>query len=214
MGKMGKLFGCPTFKEKISAKHSAVIVVDIQNIFCSGNQKPLTSQVVLPIERFLSKVRDFKVPLIFIKQDIAAFKNSPTGREILVRNGKASLLKDDSKDKLAGELCIKPQPHDKILTKTTYSAFFKTSLSKNLHKAGIKTIIATGVATNVCVETTVRDAFMHGFYCIVLKDLVASYDERLHESALENINTNFGEVCHSMEILSEWEKEGRHKKVF
>ena len=213
MKKIDKLFGCPSFKEKISARHCAVIVVDIQNIFCSGDQKPLTSQIVLPIEKFLAKVRDFKVPLIFTKQDISAFKNSPAAREILVRNGKASILKDDSKDKWAGELCIKPQPNDKIVKKTTYSAFFKTSLNKNLNKSGIKTIITTGVATNVCVETTVRDAFMHGFYCIVLRDLVASYDERLHESALENINTNFVEVCHSREVLAEWEKERRKKPL-
>jgi len=198
-------FGCPDFKEKIDPTHTAVIVVDVQNIFCSGELKPLTSGIVSPIEKFLVSARKYNVPVIFIKQDVTAFKKSPTAREIIVRNGKAQILKDNSMDEWAGELCIKPEKNDIISPKTAYSAFFNTSFEVTLNSMGIKTIIATGCATNVCVETTVRDAFMRGFYAIVVKDLTASYDAKQHESALENINTNFGEVRSSGEVLAVWE---------
>ena len=92
-----------------------------------------------------------------------------------------------------------------MLRKKKYSAFFGTRLDSILKSKKIKTLIMTGVATNVCVDTTVRDGFMRNYYIVLPEDCVASYSKTLHKAALENMNTNFAYVTDSKELLRIWE---------
>ncbi|MFQ5541638.1 MAG: cysteine hydrolase family protein, partial [Candidatus Binatia bacterium] len=77
---------------------------------------------------------------------------------------------------------------------------------------GVESVLVTGVATNVCVETTARDAFMYDYYVTMVEDCSAAYDPRMHEATLQNMRQHFGLVASSQEIISIWQRL-QQKKV-
>lgn len=99
---------------------------------------------------------------------------------------------------------LKPNPNDTVLVKHRYSAFKDTELDLLLRSRKTNSIILTGVNTNVCVESTARDAFMMDYYVVVPRDCVASHSKDLHEGSLKNIDHFFGEVADSQAIMKCW----------
>jgi len=83
-------------------------------------------------------------------------------------------------------------------------------LKNNYHQPkrgkGIRTLIITGVATNVCVEMTAKDGFMKDYYIVVVRDGTAATAKELHDSALSSIASHYGEVVDSGDILRCWDK--------
>jgi hypothetical protein len=73
-----------------------------------------------------------------------------------------------------------------------------------LKAKGIESVLVTGVATNVCVETTARDAYMYDYYVTLVGDCAAAYDPKLHENTLENMRRHFGLAASSEEIMETW----------
>jgi ureidoacrylate peracid hydrolase len=65
-------------------------------------------------------------------------------------------------------------------------------------------VLVCGVATNVCVETTARDAYMFDYYVTMIDDCSAAYDSKLHMGTLENMRRHFGLVASSHEIVDSW----------
>jgi ureidoacrylate peracid hydrolase len=104
-----------------------------------------------------------------------------------------------------------PQPGDMVVHRHHYSAFIGTGLADSLKNAGIETIIVTGVATNVCCETTIRDGCCEGFYVVVPRDCVATYDSEDHERSLEHMDNYYAVVTDSQAIMKQWqERKGSH----
>jgi ureidoacrylate peracid hydrolase len=68
----------------------------------------------------------------------------------------------------------------------------------------IQSVLVCGVATNVCVETTARDAYMYDYYVTMVEDCSAAYEAKLHLGTLENIRRHFGLVATSQEIIDTW----------
>lgn len=101
---------------------------------------------------------------------------------------------------------IEPLPGDIVIQKHRYSAFVNTPLDTVLRSKGIRTLIMTGVATNVCVESTARDGFMRDYYIVFVKDCAATTSEELHNNTLKNIARGFGEVVDSSDIVNCWER--------
>jgi ureidoacrylate peracid hydrolase len=91
------------------------------------------------------------------------------------------------------------------VTKHRFGAFESTDLDLVLRSQGIRTVIMTGIATNVCVETTARQAFLKDFYVVFTSDCTATYSQRAHDGTLENIDHNFGQVVTSDEIAACWQ---------
>ncbi|WP_375464106.1 pyrimidine utilization protein B [uncultured Methylobacterium sp.] len=88
-----------------------------------------------------------------------------------------------------------PEPGDIVLPKPRYSGFYNTALDSLLRARGIRTLVFTGIATNVCVESTLRDGFFLEYFGIVLADAThQAGPESLQEGALTNIETFFGWV--------------------
>ena len=78
-----------------------------------------------------------------------------------------------------------------MVEKNTYSAFNKTRLQENLEKIGVKEVIVIGVMTNLCCETTAREAFIKGFRVFFSTDATATFNEELHEATLMNLAFGF-----------------------
>ena len=90
---------------------------------------------------------------------------------------------------------LTPLPGDIIIPKTRYSAFFNTNLDSMLRSRGIRTLVFTGIATNVCVESTLRDGFFLEYFGIVLKDATHHAGPAfIQEATLYNVETFFGWV--------------------
>ena len=86
-----------------------------------------------------------------------------------------------------------PQPGDIVIPKPRYSAFFNTQLDTLLRARGIRTLVFTGIATNVCVESTLRDGFFLEYFGIVLEDAThQAGPDYVQKAALYNIETFFG----------------------
>lgn len=199
--------------EKLRPEHTAIIVVDMQNDFCSPAGTMAKVRDVTPaytlvpkIEQFISKARTAGAKPVFIymcRGPEDAY--GPYEEMIRRRRRKFRLCEPDSWGvKIVDELT--PQEGDEIIRKRAYSAFIRTDLDRKLQELGIKTLIMSGVATNVCVESTARDGFMLDYYIIFARDLMAAYDENLHENTLRNIKEHFGDVLTSEEILAVWGK--------
>eukprot|EP01018_Ginkgo_biloba_P011485 Gb_23881 [translate_table: standard] len=80
---------------------------------------------------------------------------------------------------------------DKLVHKHTYSGFYNTDLEKYLQEQGKNEVIITGVMTNLCCETTARDAFIRGFRVFFSTDATATSNKDLHNSTLKNLAYGF-----------------------
>ncbi len=98
-----------------------------------------------------------------------------------------------------------PLPGEFVVRKHRYSAFVSTDLNLTLKSRDIRTLIMTGVSTNVCVESTARDGFMRDYYVVLLKDCTAASSEEDYNGTLRNIARFFGEVTDSSDVLRCWE---------
>ncbi len=98
-----------------------------------------------------------------------------------------------------------PVPGEPIIDKPGKGAFWATDLHAIMQNRGIKQLIVTGVTTEVCVNTTVREANDRGYDCLVLSDCVGSYFPEFHDMGLKMIKAQggiFGWVADSTKVLS------------
>lgn len=90
---------------------------------------------------------------------------------------------------------LAPQPGDIVIPKTRYSGFFNTNVDSVLRARGIRTLVFTGVATNVCVESSLRDAFHLEYFGVVLEDATHHLGpDFIQKAAIYNIERFFGWV--------------------
>lgn len=199
-----------TFREKISPIHTALLVIDIQcDYFCKGGIIDLmgydcqANEVILPrLEEFISRGRRCLKSVIFTRQTMYPYLRSQVQIEHYTRAGMIRPFNPGNENFHH----IAPESEDIILPKHRYSAFIGTPLDGILRAKEIKTLILTGVATNVCVESTARDGFMMDYHIVVPADLTAGVNEEAKRMSLLNINTFFGEVVESESILEAWEE--------
>ncbi|HEY3851532.1 MAG TPA: isochorismatase family cysteine hydrolase [Steroidobacteraceae bacterium] len=100
---------------------------------------------------------------------------------------------------------VYPWPTEAVIDKPGKGAFYATDLHAILQNHGIRQLIVTGVTTEVCVNTTVREANDRGYDCLVPEDCVGSYFPELHEAGLKMIKAQggiFGWVSHSKHVLA------------
>jgi ureidoacrylate peracid hydrolase len=90
------------------------------------------------------------------------------------------------------------------MTKHRYSAFVHTPLELYLRARGATTIVLAGVATNVCVHATARDALHAGFLPVVLEDATASHTPEAHLRALEDVRGFLGRVATVADLGRIW----------
>ncbi len=204
-----------TLEEKVDRKNATLLVVDMQNDFCHrdgslakrGKDMTATHQMMPRLKRLISEARQAKVPVIFIRQTLSELTTSQAGREMRLKrmSGGGELpLQEGSWGAEFFE--VAPEPGECVVTKHRYSAFAGTSLDLILRSMGIKTLIMTGVATNVCVETTARDGYMEGYYIVFLGDCAATHSIEEQEATLRNIEGYFGVVNTAEEVIAAWRK--------
>lgn len=99
---------------------------------------------------------------------------------------------------------LEPSPEEPLVIKHRHSCFFKTDMDMILRKAGIRTLLMTGVGTPYCVEGSVRDAHALDYQVITVSDATATRELEEHLAALKRVETAFGHVRDVETILKTW----------
>jgi ureidoacrylate peracid hydrolase len=177
---------------------TAVLVVDMLNDFC----KPGGAMVLPGYERLIGPqltvigaARQSGASVIFIVDTHR--RNVGGDREFLKRT--PHCIENSWGAQVIDELAA--HPNDLFVVKRRYSAFFNTDLDLTLRDLEIQFLIVMGVVTNICVRSTVHDAFFLGYQVIVPEDCVAATGPREQESSLYDIATHFGAVSDSRGVV-------------
>lgn len=209
---------------KATPAHTAIIVVDVQNDFCAqggmmwkeGLDLTTVQEMAAKLPDFLDRAREAGVLVIFVRNIYSTDTNfylSDTWLEQAARKRAGSYTTRPvcAAGSWEGDFYGNVRPHasDPIVTKHRYSAFYNTDLDTILRANGIRTLVFTGVATNVCIETTAREGFVRDYYVVVTKDGSACYSPEDQQSTLRNIDRYFGEVAELGELAELWASERR-----
>lgn len=98
---------------------------------------------------------------------------------------------------------LEPQRGELVINKTTTSPFTSTGIARTLHHLGIAGLVIAGVSTDVCVESTARDAADFGFRCVIVDDACTSLYDADHHASLATFARLFGRVTSTQEVIQE-----------
>ena len=200
---------------RIRASDTAVIVIDMQNAYASvggyvdkaGFDVAPAAAAIGQIARVLETARGAGMPVIYLQNGWDA-DYVEAGTPASPNWHKSNALKTmRARPELAGQLlarggwdyelvdALAPQPGDIRLHKTRYSAFFNSQLDSVLRSRGIRTLVFVGIASNVCVESTLRDGFHLEYFGIMLEDATHHLGpDFVREATVYNIEKFFGWV--------------------
>ena len=187
----------------------ALIVIDVQNDYCDdqgtfGKLGFHLGAVQAAAERIVHLVevaRRAGVPVVWVKTHHDRSTNS---RNWLSRRTRAG-LEICATDSWGAEFYrAKPAADEIVVVKHRYSAFVGSKLEVVLRTLARPTLVFCGVTTNVCVESTLRDAFMRDYDTVLAEDCAAAFSEREHDGAVHNVRTYFGRVADSATIAGLW----------
>lgn len=198
------------------------LVIDMQREFLSpggfaerlGNAVSVIRRCIAPSRHLLDASRQRGVRFIHTREGhLPDLSDCPAGKaRRMARQGAGIdddgplgrlLIRGEKGNEIIAELA--PMPGETVIDKPSNGAFFATDLQLILEALGVRSLIAAGVTTHVCVSSTVREASDRGLDCLVLSDCTAAYDPRDHEAALWQIRQQgaiFGWVTESGEVLA------------
>ena len=199
-----------------SPETSALIIIDMQKDFLAadgmagvgGEAVERLTPIVPRLERLLAIARQAGLPVIHTREgfapdlsDVPALRrergsvgrDGPLGRFLIRGEAGQDIIE-----------ALRPLDHEVVIDKPGFSAFYRTSLESHLKESGITHLVITGVTTQCCVLSTLRAAVDRGFYCLLLEDCCAAFDDRLHQATLEVIqgeNHLFGWISDSRRLI-------------
>ena len=157
--------------------------------------------IVGPSHRLLEKARENKIPIVYVND--AHRPGLREDREFIKRA--EHCIEGTWGAEVIEEL--KPQQGDFIVKKRRFSGFYETDLDLTLKDLKVDTVITIGVVTNICVRSTIHDAFFRGYKVFVPRDCVMATGEREQQSSLYDIDTHFGEVTTSEKIIEQMQNK-------
>lgn len=202
----------------IASGRTALLIVDMQADFVSpdgaagrwGVDLSTVPAALAVAQRLAEAARAAKVPVVFAGLFTRPETDSPVLLERLRRRGgdpevEAAVCRDEE----AGSVFVGPlpQPNERIVRKTRYSAFWDTDLDEHLRAIAVDTVVLAGVTTECCVADTARDAFNLDYHVIVAADACAAYEPDLHAGALKVMDLNTAIVTDASRILAAWDAE-------
>ena len=193
---------------------TALLLIDMQNDFCAADgyvEKVLRKDaspcraIVASIAALAERARMVRVPVIWLRADYSPEK-VPVHLALKAHERGSTEPFCHGGSWGAGFFGVSPAPGEPVIDKHSFSAFIGTGLEQSLRSRGICTVVLSGVQTNACIESSLRDAASLGFHVVVPSDGVASHTPALHDATLKNVAFLFGDVVPSAEIARIWQE--------
>ncbi|GGF70661.1 cysteine hydrolase family protein [Alteromonas lipolytica] len=205
----------PLQRDWVAPARCALCIIDVQNDFASQDymlgQLGIDMQVLSPalanINLLQQAAHQADVPVIFIGLATSAAQDSASWKTRIARLGgnpeaEIAICREGTP---GAEFCFcLPAPTDKVIFKTRYSGFWQTGLQDYLQSLGVDTLIMTGITTECCVESTVRDAFHLDYHVFVPEDACAAYEPALHAGSLAGMAMSFALITDTSSITRFW----------
>jgi ureidoacrylate peracid hydrolase len=198
--------------ELIDPRTTALVVVDVQEDYCrqaSRAQQEFVDAAVGRMIDLLEAARRAGVQVVHVQTRHGEADTSPTwldrhnarsgGRPLPCRPGTPG----------ADPYRLTPAPGEPVVIKHRYDGFIGTDLDVLLRSRGVRTVVGVGINTDVCVDCTLRHAFMLDYAVVVPRDAVASDSLEGHEHALRQLHRYYARVVDAEEILRAWRPAGR-----
>ncbi len=200
--------------DRLHPDRSAVVVIDVQNDFChpdgvsAGLGKDLSGveSAVARLADFLPAARAAGVPVVFVRNLHSPGSDTP---EWLARHPNPGRAQTCQVGTWGAEFYgVAPVEGDVVVDKHRYSAFTRTRLEEVLEGLGRRSLLFCGVASNTCVETSLRDAVCRDFLATMVEDCSGAYSPEAHQRAVVSVRSGFGLVATSTEIVRDWAARG------
>jgi nicotinamidase-related amidase len=199
---------------RFNPNRAALIVIDVQNDFCSpdgavselGSDVAAVQAMVPRLVALIDSARAAGVPVIFVRTTHDATDDSVAwlGRYAL-----------EPADAPAGVICrtgswgaefygVTPAADEIVITKHRYSAFVGTGLDMTLRTLGVDSLLFTGVATEVCVESSLRDGLSAEYLVTLVSDCAATYTREAQEASVAVVERSFGVITTAAALADTW----------
>lgn len=207
---------------QVEPRGTAVIVVDMQNAFASkGGMFDLAgidisgaAPAIDVNRRLLAACRKAGIEVIYLQMGFKPDLSDAGDPSLPVYHKELALIMMRNRPELAGRLLIEdtwdwqivpelaPEPGDTVIRKARYSGFARTGLEDHLDSRGIRHLLFTGIATNICVESTAREAYFRDFWPILVEDAMnQSGPDFNRQATLRNFEHALGWVTRSADVL-------------
>ena len=207
----------PSFIDNFSQQFSlepsrtALLIIDMQNTFClpgAPGEVPTAREIVTPINELAAQLRPLGVPVFWVLHtntlndgisDWEVFFNHVV-RNADIRQRMVESLAPESQ-KVWDDLVV--EDGDITIIKNRYSAFAhgSSTIERVLRSRGIDTVLVGGTKTNVCCDSTARDAMMLDFKSVMVSDCCAASSDDEHLASLETFIQQFGDVMTSADVM-------------
>lgn len=205
----------------IATERTAVVLVDMQNAFASrGGMLDLAgidvgpaAQAVANARLLVDASRSAGIPIIYLVMGYAPDQSNAGGEDSPNPRKELALCLMRERPELRGKLltygtwdfqivdALTPQPGELVITKPRYSGFVGTRLDAELRSRRIRTLLMAGIASNVCVESTLRDAYFHEYWPVMVEDAtMPAGSPEIQRATVHNVTTFFGWVSTAAEV--------------
>ena len=206
----------------IAPERTAVLLVDMQNAFASqGGMLDLAGIDVGPARDAVANARLMAdaaraagIPVIYLVMGYAPDQSNAGGEDSPNPRKELALCLMRERPELRGKLltygtwdfqivdALTPHPGELVITKPRYSGFVGTPLDAELRSRGIRTLLMAGIASNVCVESTLRDAYFHEYWPVMIEDAtMPAGPPEIQRATIHNVTTFFGWVSTAQEVV-------------
>ena len=194
----------------LEAERTALVVVDLQKGFLEPGYTleiaPARS-IVPVVNRLIGVAREAGVTVVFLRHTVTdeAGRRMPdwqVGSAEAAARVRAELGPEAEGNALCDDLDVRPE--DLVVRKYRPSAFIPgaSELPELLGERGIDTLVVVGTATNVCCESTARDANMLDYKVYVVADATATYNDELHNAALLSMSSFFARIVYADDVVA------------
>jgi nicotinamidase-related amidase len=190
---------------RLKAGTSALLVIDMQEFFLDPGSPTFTCggpAILSTVKEMIDAFRASRRPVIFTKH-VHHPGNLDSG--IMGWWWKGMCVEGSPESEIHRD--IAPLAGEKVVSKHRYSAFYGTDLEIVLRCLGIEDLVVSGLMTNLCCESTARDAYFRDFRVFIPADGTASINEEMHCASLLNLAFGFAYVAGARSIISDLKKE-------
>jgi ureidoacrylate peracid hydrolase len=207
---------------EIEPEKTALLLVDMQNAFASrGGMLDLAgidvsgaAGAVGQAARMVAVARQAGIPVIYLMMGYPPDLSTAGGDDSPNPQKELALCLMRERPELRGKLLtigawdfqivdeLAPATGEIVITKSRYNGFHGTALHSILKDRGIRYLLMAGIASNVCVESTLRDAFFHDYWPVLVEDAtMAGGPPEIQQATIYNVETFFGWVSSAAEVV-------------